>query len=209
MRTHRRARITRRGPGVLWAAIGILMATFVLPARSAQEFDLCMSHPLPGYASWHGGPGDGGHTGGDWYIRYGMDLGAPEGSPAYAAFNGHVTKFHRDPERRPGVYGSQIFVRNTDPPADHVGVYYTHLQDVPDKIREDANIARGEFIGNIAPYSPPHLHMALVEIVGGAPSGKYVGVSSLNGFFKDTGNVDKAVRFYQREGAQPQSQGGC
>ena len=29
--------------------------------RGVSEFDLCMSHPVPAYTGWHGGPSDGGH----------------------------------------------------------------------------------------------------------------------------------------------------
>jgi murein DD-endopeptidase MepM/ murein hydrolase activator NlpD len=176
------------------------------------EFDLCMTHPVAAMNAWHGGPGDGGHSSSDWYIQYGMDLGAPVGSEVRAAFTGRVSVFHRNPsETKPGVFGSQIFVRNSEAPADHMGAFYTHLQDVPASIDSGVTIHRGQFLGRVAPFSPPHLHFALVEIVGGLPGGTYVGVSSLNTFFKTTANAgtSRTIRFHQRAGHQPTVEAAC
>jgi hypothetical protein len=170
-----------------------------------SEFDLCMSHPLAAsFTGWHGGPGDGGHDHGDWYIRFGMDLGAPVGSEVRAAFTGTVSRFTRDPEPSGKVFGSQLFVRGA---GDRMGAYYTHIENVPAGIAAGSTITRGQVIGTVAKFSPSHLHMALVEIVGGLPGGEYIGVSSLNAFFKDKSNMNRNVRFFQTRGRQPTPQG--
>ncbi len=143
-----------------------------------EPFTIDMSAPVDpsGFTSGLGGPGQGGH-GGDWYNRYGMDLGAGEGTPVYAAFDAHVTVFkpHNPAADRGSEYGAQIFMRA---PNDMMGAFYTHITDVPSWLGVGAQISRGDLLGRVHRFGgiSPHLHMALVEIIGGAPGGQKVGV---------------------------------
>jgi murein DD-endopeptidase MepM/ murein hydrolase activator NlpD len=144
-----------------------------------DAFDIDVSAPVDpsGFSNPLGGPNQGGHTGPNWYIQYGMDLGAAEGTAVYAAFDGHVTKFQpHDPASDDGkVYGAQIFMRA---PNDGMGGFYTHLTDTPEGFGPGSTISRGDYLGSVMTCGgiPPHLHLALVEIVGGLPGGQYQGV---------------------------------
>jgi murein DD-endopeptidase MepM/ murein hydrolase activator NlpD len=66
----------------------------VIRPRSGS-FTIDVSAPVDGsgFTGGLGGPNQGGHVGPNWYIQYGMDIGANEGTPVYAAFDGHITKF--------------------------------------------------------------------------------------------------------------------
>jgi len=145
-----------------------------------DAFDIDVSQPADssGFTGGLGGPNQGGHTGPNWYIQYGMDLGAGEGTPVYAAFDAHITTFQpHDPSSDSGkVYGAQIFMRA---PNEGMGGFYTHLTDTPDAIAAGATVARGDFLGTVLKFDgiSPHVHLALVEIVGGLPSGQYQGVN--------------------------------
>jgi hypothetical protein len=115
-----------------------------------------------------------------------MDLGAPAGTEVHAAFDGHITVLH--PHNPSGdsakVYGAQLFMRfrssATAPsfPDDKMGGFYTHITDVPSSLTVGSRVSRGDLLGKI--YAPAgaaaHLHLALVEIIGGAPGGRYTGV---------------------------------
>lgn len=79
-----------------------------------SAFDIDISSPFPsGFTGGLGGPGSGGHQSPNWYIQYGMDLGAPEGTPIYAAFDAHITKYapHDPATDTNKVYGGQLFMR--------------------------------------------------------------------------------------------------
>ena len=56
-----------------------------------DAFDLDLSAPVEqsGFSSGLGGPNQGGHQAPNWYIQYGMDIGATDGTPVYAAFDAH------------------------------------------------------------------------------------------------------------------------
>ena len=73
------------------------------------------------------------------------------------------------------MFGAQIFVRA---PNDMMGGYYTHVTDVPEGLGTGSVVARGDLLGRTLGFgaTPPHLHLALVEIIGGAPVGEYIGV---------------------------------
>ncbi|MBB4200070.1 hypothetical protein CCR94_04525 [Rhodoblastus sphagnicola] len=174
-----------------------------------EPFSINISAPLnpSGYTRGLGGPNQGGHVGPNWYIQYGMDLGADEGTPVYAAFDAHITRFQRhDPSADTDkVFGAQIFMRS---PNDKMGAFYTHLTDVPDSIGVNSVVARGDLIGTICKFggTPTHLHIALVEIIGGAPGGQYTGVD-LYQFFEQlqTESIDTvaSIQFWQN-GSPPE-----
>jgi murein DD-endopeptidase MepM/ murein hydrolase activator NlpD len=151
-------------------------------------FTIDMSSPFPPgfFTGGLGGPNSGGHHGTEWYIRYGMDLGTAAGTEVHAAFDGHITVLH--PHNRSAdtskVYGAQLFMRfrssATTPsfPDDKMGGFYTHITDVPASLRVGSQVSKGDLLGRIyAPaWAASHLHLALVEIIGGAPGGRYTGV---------------------------------
>src|SRR4030095_14726607 len=105
------------------------------------------------------------------------DIGADEGTAVYEAFDGHVTRFqpHNPADDSGRVYGAQIFMRA---PNDMMGGFYTHITDVPAGLGVNSVVARGALLGRVLRFGgiPPHPHLALVEIIGGAPGGQYVGV---------------------------------
>lgn len=144
-----------------------------------ESFDVEMQFSVDpdGFTRGYGGPNQGGHQGPNWYIQYGMDLGARAGTSVYAAFDGHVTKFtpHNPAADQGGVYGAQIFMRY---PNDKMGGFYTHITETPDGFGVGSQVERGDFLGKVVSFGgiPPHLHLALVEIIGGAPGGQYRGV---------------------------------
>lgn len=173
-------------------------------------FDVDIECPVDpsGYTGPFGGPNGGTHQPPKWYIQYGMDLGARPGTGVFAAFDGHVTRYNaHNPADPPGVYGDQIFVRY---PNDRMGCFYTHINDVPDRIkRVGAQITRGDFLGRVMLQSgiTSHLHHALLEYVG---DGQMQGVNLYN-FYLDLQTVYSQyaipVRFMQ-DGSPPVVQWG-
>jgi hypothetical protein len=136
------------------------------------SFVIDMSSPFrSGWKGGLGGPNSGGHKGPDWFIQYGMDLGVAEGTEVLAAFSGHVTKFDpHPPSKDPSkIYGSQLFMRSDN---DRMGGFYTHFTGGP-AFSAGQRISRGDRLGKTM---RDHLHFALVEIIGGAPGGRYTGV---------------------------------
>ncbi|WP_170991553.1 peptidoglycan DD-metalloendopeptidase family protein [Bradyrhizobium elkanii] len=177
--------------------------------RGGGGFTIDVSAPVDtsGFTSGLGGPNQGGHVGPNWYIQYGMDIGAGEGTPVYAAFDGHITKFkpHDPTTDNDKVYGAQIFMRA---PNDMMGGFYTHITDLPDGLGVDAVVARGDYLGRVLRFAatPPHLHLALVEIIGGAPGGQYVGVDLYQFFLNlETSEPDTVVPIqFSQDGSSPE-----
>ncbi len=173
-----------------------------------EPFDINISAPVdpPGFTDGLGGPDQGGHVGMNWYIRYGMDIGAIVETPVFAAFDAHITKFQpHDPESDSGkVYGAQIFMRS---PNDGMGAFYTHITNTPDGLAVGSTVTGGDQLGSVLSFGgiPPHLHLALVEIIGGAPDGRYQGVD-LYQFFLDLEQAESGtavpVSFWQ-DGSTP------
>jgi murein DD-endopeptidase MepM/ murein hydrolase activator NlpD len=167
-------------------------------------FTIDMSSPIPaGFTGHHGGPGAGGHDpSSEWYIAFGMDLGAPAGTDVFAAFDGHITRFNADRPTPPGSkqFGAEIFVRSSN---DMMGGFYTHIGDVPSAITQGATISRGDRLGRIKTFSPPHLHFALVEIIGGAPGGRYTGVSLLSTFVSISNTSGVIHVTFNQDGTPP------
>ena len=173
-----------------------------------MSFDINMSHPLGPAAQQggYGGPGVGGHQGPHWYIAFGMDLAAPPSTSVFAAFDAHLTKVHPHvPSNDSGrVYGAQLFMRS---PNDKMGAFYTHIADVPAVLTAGSRISRGDFLGRVTAFGgiSPHLHMAIVEIIGGAPNGLYAGVNLYDSFLNTQGPW--TVTFHQ-DGTPPSITGG-
>lgn len=167
-------------------------------------FTIDMSSPFPsGFTHHHGGPRSGGHRGPHWYVEFGMDLGASAGTEVRAAFDAHITTYHPHVPANDTstVYGAQLFMRS---PNDKMGGFYTHITDVPSAIRSGATIHRGDLLGKVLPRGrSPHLHLALVEIIGVAPRGRYVGVNLFSHFLSiaNTSRVSH-VTFHQ-DGTAP------
>jgi murein DD-endopeptidase MepM/ murein hydrolase activator NlpD len=181
--------------------------------RRAGAFDLDMSAPVDvdGFTGGLGGPGVGTHSNptAPWYIAFGNDIGGAEGTPVYAAFDGHVTKFkpHDPAADTAKVYGAEIFMRSNN---DLMGAFYTHLTNVSGSIRPGAYVSRGDYLGTIHRQgsTATHLHMALVEIIGGAPNGQYKGVNLydfLDWLERSDGSTVVPVRFWQ-DGRPPEPQ---
>jgi murein DD-endopeptidase MepM/ murein hydrolase activator NlpD len=172
---------------------------------SATAIDI--SNPFPsGFSKGLGGPHQGGHQAPNWYIEYGMDLGADEATTVYAAFDAHITRMTpHDPAADDGkVYGAQLFMRSPD---DLMGGFYTHITNVPDGLAIGSVVTRGDVLGEVLRFAdiPPHLHLALVEIIGGAPAppDKYHGVD-LYQFFLDTANTDAVTTVtFPQDGSAP------
>lgn len=133
-----------------------------------------------------------------------MDLGADEGTEIFAAFDAHITKYmrHNPSADTDKVYGAQLFMRA---PNDMMGGFYTHLTDVPSGLTDGSSVSRGDLLGTVLRHgqTATHLHLALVEIIGGAPNGTYRGVD-LYKLFLDTANTDivTTVTFTQ-DGSPP------
>ena len=171
-------------------------------------FSINISSPIPasGFTRGLGGPNTGGHQAPHWYIQFGMDLGAGAGTEVRAAFDAHVTRFtpHTPSSDTGNVYGAQLFMRS---PNDQMGGFYTHITDVPTELSVGSRISRGDLLGTVHSFGgiPPHLHLALVEIIGGAPSGRYMEVDLFSLFLDmaaDKSAAAKSVTFNQ-DGSPP------
>lgn len=136
-----------------------------------MRFTIDMSSPFQyGWRGGLGGPNSGDHLPPEWYIQYGMDLGVEEGTEVFAAFDGHITRFqpHIPSSDTNKVYGAQLFIRSDN---DMMGGFYTHFTNSTFGVGQRIN--RGDRLGVTL---RDHLHLALVEIIGGAPGGRYMGV---------------------------------
>jgi murein DD-endopeptidase MepM/ murein hydrolase activator NlpD len=171
-----------------------------------SAFAVDMSSPfLSGFTGGLGGPNEGGHQPPEWYIQFGMDLGADVGTEVRAAFDAHITRFNpHDPSKdTTKVYGAQLFMRY---PNDMMGGFYTHLSDVTTGLGVGSDVKRGDVLGKVylaAGTQGAHLHLALVEIVGGAPGGRYMGVNLYEHFkAKANSNTVSSITFKQ-DGSPP------
>ncbi|WP_027156489.1 M23 family metallopeptidase [Methylobacter luteus] len=178
-----------------------------LDVRAAFDVEMQFSVDPTGFTRGYGGPNQGGHQGPNWYIQYGMDLGAQTGTAVYAAFDGYVTRYtpHNPAQDHGGVYGAQIFMRHSN---NMMGGFYTHITNVPGYIGVNSQVARGDFLGTVVSFGgiSPHLHLALVEIIGN----QYVGVDLYHLFLELETIYAKyyvPVRFMQ-DGTPPVPQWG-
>jgi hypothetical protein len=132
-----------------------------------------------------------------------MDLGAAAGTEVRAAFDAHITKFtpHVPAHDTSKVFGAQLFMRSAN---NMMGGFYTHLTHVPAGMRIGTTISRGDLLGRVhSGHGTPHVHMALVEIVGGAPNGRYVGVNLFTHFLSlvNTSTVSRVT--FNQDGRPP------
>jgi murein DD-endopeptidase MepM/ murein hydrolase activator NlpD len=169
-------------------------------------FDIEMSSPFPpdSFQGGLGGPGDGGHQSPNWYIQYGMDLAAAPGTEVHAVFEAHITKLtpHDPAADSSKVYGAQLFMRA---PNDEMGGFYTHLTDVPAQLAVGSPVARGDLLGTVYAFgmTTPHLHLALVEILGGLPGGTYQGVNLYDLFLRTANSDEVSTVTFQQDGSPP------
>jgi murein DD-endopeptidase MepM/ murein hydrolase activator NlpD len=171
-----------------------------------SAFVIEMSSPFSdGFTGGLGGPNSGGHMPGtEWYIQYGMDLGASVGTDVYAAFDAHITRYnpHNPANDSSKAYGAQLFMRS---PNDQMGGFYTHIDSVPEWIAVGAQVSRGDLLGKVfvVPGGAAHLHMALVEIIGGAPGGRYIGINLYSDFLRIS-NTDSSISVtFNQDGSPP------
>jgi putative peptidoglycan binding protein/peptidase M23-like protein len=148
------------------------------------SFSLDISHPIPaGFERGLGGPHGGTHVSPHWYIEWGNDLGAPPGTEIVAAFDCHLTKVvpHDPAADTAKVYGAQLFMRSAN---DMMGAFFTHLTDVPAELRAGSVVRRGQRLGTVLfrAGTAPHLHLAMVEILGGVPAGGSAPEANYRGF---------------------------
>ncbi|GAB2816966.1 hypothetical protein GCM10022221_13550 [Actinocorallia aurea] len=172
-------------------------------------FELELSSPFfSGGGVFHGGPHEGGHQPPNWFVEFGMDLGAPGGTEVRAAFDGKITKVDLSTidSTTPPFFGAQVFVRaatdELDPDAPGgVGAFYTHFKDLTEHVVPGGMISRGELMGVVVAAQPPHLHLALAE----RRNGDNFGVD-LYEFFRTNINVAEptSVKFFQ-DGSPPQA----
>jgi len=127
-----------------------------------------------------------------------MDLGVAEGTEVVAAFSGHVTKFqqHIPSQDKPKEYGAKLFIRSDN---DKMGGYYTHFTGSP-IFSDGQQINRGDRLGKTM---RDHLHFALVEIIGGAPGGRYTGVDLYEQFLSLCGSADTITVTFKQDGSPP------
>ncbi len=117
-----------------------------------------------------------------------MDFGAIAGTEVHAAFDAHITRFTRHVAASDSnkIFGAQLFMRD---PSDRMGGFYTHIVDTPNTIGIGAQVRKGDLLGKVHPgFGSPHLHLAMVEIIGGVPKGgaaspqNYVGINVYSNF---------------------------
>lgn len=155
------------------------------------------------FAVGYGGPYEGGHAVGDWYNRFGMDLGAAPGTAVHAAFDAVISRAnpHNPLKDGPKEYGAQLFMRSAN---NKMGGFYTHITNVPAKFVKGTPVLRGDYLGTVMPHPPtPHLHFTLVEIVGGLPGGAYTGVDNLYQLFQELSNSDSVDITFMQDGTPP------
>ena len=163
-------------------------------------FSIEMSSPFrSGWNKGLGGPNSGGHAGHpEWFMQFGMDLGVAQSTEVLAAFSGHVTKFqpHIPSNDKPKVYGALLFMRSDN---DKMGGFYTHITGGP-TFAVGQRINRGDSLGKTM---RDHLHLALVEIIGGAPGGRYTGVDLYTKFLELRDKAETIPVKFNEDGSAP------
>jgi hypothetical protein len=169
------------------------------PRGTPQPFQIEMASPFrSGWSGGLGGPNSGGHHGSDWFIQFGMDLGVITGTDVRAAFTGHVTRFapHRPSSDTAKVYGAQLFMRSDN---NMMGGFYTHFTGGPN-FSVGQRLTRGDRLGSTL---RDHLHLAVVEIIGGAPAGRYKGVDLYRHFLALRDQSNTITVTFNQDGSPP------
>ena len=84
-----------------------------------------------------------------------------------------------------------------------MGAFYTHITDVPAGLHAGSGISRGQRLGQVLPGHPSHLHMALVEIIDGAPRGRYMGVNLFSQVLSIARTASAVTVTFHQDGSQP------
>ena len=131
-----------------------------------------------------------------------MDLGADVGTEVRAAFDGHITRLnpHTPSHDTSSVYGAQLFMRSRN---NKMGAFYTHITDVPSGLHAGSGISRGQRLGQVLPGHPSHLHMALVEIIDGAPRSRYMGMNLFSQVLSIARTASVVTVTFHQDGSQP------
>lgn len=98
-----------------------------------------------------------------WRMHEGLDLDTDVGTPVFATGNGIVSFAGRN-----GGYGRCVYVKHPDTGYE---TRYAHLSEIPDKIKEDTRVKRGDLIGysgNSGLSTGPHLHYEVRDSTGKA-----------------------------------------
>ena len=117
-----------------------LLATPIDGARITSGFG-ARKHPILGYTKMHKG----------------MDFGAPNGTPIYAAGNGTIAEIGKK-----GAYGNYIRIK-------HNGTYqtaYAHASKFAKGLRKGDKVKQGEviaYVGTTGRSTGPHLHFEVLE----------------------------------------------
>lgn len=117
-----------------------LLATPIDGARITSGFGK-RKHPILGYTKMHKG----------------MDFGAPNGTPIYAAGNGTVVEIGKK-----GAYGNYVRIK-------HNGTYqtaYAHASKFAKGLRKGDKVKQGEviaYVGTTGRSTGPHLHFEVLE----------------------------------------------
>lgn len=117
-----------------------LLATPIDGARITSGFG-ARKHPILGYTKMHKG----------------MDFGAPNGTPIYAAGNGTIAEIGKK-----GAYGNYIRIR-------HNGTYqtaYAHASKFAKGLHKGDKVKQGEviaYVGTTGRSTGPHLHFEVLE----------------------------------------------
>jgi hypothetical protein len=158
--------------------------------EDGMTFDIEVAHPIPGgeLIQGLGGPFVGTHTAKDdgsdhWYIVWGNDLGAPGGTEVCAPFDATLSRVtpHVPTADSDKVFGAQLFMRGKD---NKFGAFFTHLTEVPENLVPGYTVAQGDLLGRVMDRGEgSHVHLALVEILGGVlDPANYKGVSLYDQF---------------------------
>jgi hypothetical protein len=179
-------------------------AAFEEYVMGAFTIDMTSPYEVGAFTTGYGGPNSGGHQGPNWYNQYGMDLGAAPGTAVYATFDAHITVYHphvpaNDHDKE---YGAELFMRS---PNDKMGGYYTHITDVPPEITVGSSVKLNDYLGKVYGFGDisPHLHLALVEIIGALVPQNYHGVD-LYKFFLGVASTDAIIPVtFPQDGSPP------
>ena len=157
-----------------------------------DAFDIEMAAPVDQSRFREGlrGPNQGSHVGPNWYIQYGMDLGAEKerrSMPPSTPTSPGSSNTTRQPTLARFMVRTSSCGQRMTAWAPSTRTSRTHRPSSA----SDPRLLGATCSGAVASAGgiPPHLHVALVEIVGGLPDGQYHG-EDLYWFFLDLEATD-------------------